>query len=170
MGVIAAATGFSLCLVRLKSLSFRGFKIRIVLVNRLVNNKPDNKHTGSALIGRRITKYLRGNHMIKKNNLFDQPAKPTTTECFETLLESTGLRLERIISHAHATPEGEWYDQDRLEWVLLLQGSACLRVEGESELVLLEPGDYLHLPSHLRHRVEWTDDKQATIWLALHYG
>jgi cupin 2 domain-containing protein len=107
--------------------------------------------------------------MIKKANLFEQQPPRTDDECFETLLEDSGLRLERIISQAHATPAGEWYDQGWPEWVLLLQGSACLRIENEPEPVLLKPGDYLHLPSHLRHRVEWTDPEQATIWLALHW-
>jgi len=108
--------------------------------------------------------------MIKKANLFEHLPQPAAEENFETLLETPGLRLERIISHAHATPAGEWYDQDWPEWVVLLQGSACLRIENEPEPVSLKPGDYLHLPSHLRHRVEWTDPELPTIWLALHYG
>jgi len=106
--------------------------------------------------------------MIKKANLFEQLPPRADDESFETLLEESGVRLERIISQAHATPADEWYDQNWLEWVLLLQGSACLRIEGELEPVLLKPGDYLNLPRHLRHRVEWTDSEQPTIWLALH--
>jgi len=33
----------------------------------------------------------------------------------------------------------------------------------------LEPGDYIHLPAHLKHRVEWTDPTTETVWLALYY-
>jgi cupin 2 domain-containing protein len=27
----------------------------------------------------------------------------------------------------------------------------------------------VHIPAHRRHRVEWTDPGQPTIWLGLHY-
>ncbi|MEQ1621100.1 MAG: cupin domain-containing protein [Methylococcales bacterium] len=106
--------------------------------------------------------------MINKVNLFEHLPQPGAEESFETFLELGGVRLERIVSHAHATPEGEWYDQHWDEWVLLLQGSAGLLIEGEPEPILLKPGDSLHLPSHLKHRVEWTDAEQPTIWLAVH--
>lgn len=89
-------------------------------------------------------------------------------ETFQTLLNQAGTRLERIVSHGHTTPPGVWYDQDWDEWVLLLSGAARLRIEGQAELAALQPGDYLWLPAHCRHRVEWTDETQATVWLALH--
>ena len=107
--------------------------------------------------------------MITKSNLYENLPQPAVTENFETLLKNSGFSLERIVSHAHATPEGVWYDEELAEWVLLLQGSASLRVENQPEPILLAPGDYVHIPSHLRHRVEWTDEHQATVWLALHY-
>jgi len=106
--------------------------------------------------------------MINKVNLFEHLPQPGAEESFETFLELGGVRLERIVSNAHATPEGEWYDQHWDEWVLLLKGSAGLLIEGEPEPILLKPGDSLHLPSHLKHRVEWTDAEQPTIWLAVH--
>lgn len=90
-------------------------------------------------------------------------------EMTETLLERPGLRLERIISTGQATPEGEWYDQERPEWVILLQGRASLRIESQSELIELFPGDYIDIPAHCRHRVEWTDPDEASVWLAIHY-
>ncbi|NTV46153.1 MAG: hypothetical protein HGB11_06455, partial [Chlorobiales bacterium] len=37
------------------------------------------------------------------------------------------MRLERIVSEGHATPGGEWFDQEWDEWVILLSGSATLR-------------------------------------------
>ena len=36
-------------------------------------------------------------------------------ELFTTLLEAANVRIERIVSHGHASPEGFWYDQDRHE-------------------------------------------------------
>jgi len=106
---------------------------------------------------------------MKIANLFHRVPPPAATENVAELLARPGLRLERIVSRGHATPAGTWYDQEEDEWVLLLSGSAGLRVEGEPELLVLQPGDYLELPAHCRHRVEWTDPDRETIWLALHY-
>ena len=51
----------------------------------------------------------------------------------------------------------------------LLSGGAGLRFEDEAEPRVLAPGDYLLIPAHRRHRVEWTDPETPTVWLALHY-
>jgi cupin 2 domain-containing protein len=90
-------------------------------------------------------------------------------ELIEPLVETASLRLERIVSAGQATPAGEWYDQDQHEWVILLAGSAALRFEGEPEPRVLHPGDHVVIPPHRRHRVEWTDQADKTVWLALHY-
>lgn len=101
-------------------------------------------------------------------NLFaDLPSK-LTEERFEALLEQRGLTLERIVSTGQATPPGEWYDQPRDEWVVLLKGAAGLLFEGEPAERKLKPGDYLFIPAHARHRVEWTSPSETTVWLALH--
>jgi len=89
-------------------------------------------------------------------------------EVFETLLSRPGIRLERILSKGHTTPEGIWYDQPEDEWVLLLKGRARLEIEGQTELVPMAAGEYLWLPAHCRHRVVWTDPDEPSIWLALH--
>jgi cupin 2 domain-containing protein len=83
-------------------------------------------------------------------------------EALETLLETAGLRLERIVSRGHVTAAGQWYDQDRDEWVLLLSGSATLSFD-DGEHVRLAPGDAILIPAHQRHRVQWTDPAQPTI-------
>jgi cupin 2 domain-containing protein len=67
-----------------------------------------------------------------------------------------GARVLRIVSHAHASPPGFWYDQPEAEWVVVVAGSAGLLVEGESAVRGLGPGDYVLIPPHVRHRVEWT--------------
>jgi cupin 2 domain-containing protein len=91
-------------------------------------------------------------------------------ERFDVLLETPAFRLERILSRGHATPEGQWYDQDWHEWVLLLQGQARLAIERREGETLLQPGDAVLLPAHCRHRVNWTPEDTITVWLALHYG
>ncbi len=90
------------------------------------------------------------------------------TEVFTTLLAVPGLRIERIVSAGQASPPGVWLDQPQGEWVLLLEGSAALEIEGDSTLHRLERGDYVWLPPRHRHRVAWTDAGRATIWLAVH--
>jgi cupin 2 domain-containing protein len=90
-------------------------------------------------------------------------------EIFQVLLATGNFRLERIVSTGQATPPGEWYDQNNHEWLVLLRGSAGLLFADESEPRVLRPGDYLLIPAHRRHRVEWTDPAHPTVWLALHY-
>ncbi|MGH7792647.1 MAG: cupin domain-containing protein [Thermodesulfobacteriota bacterium] len=102
------------------------------------------------------------------NNLFSN-LPDSTMEVFETLLETDHFKLERIISSGQATRPGEWLDQDADEWVILLKGRAGLLFEGEQKVCIMKPGDYIHILAHKRHRVEWTDVKQKTVWLALHY-
>jgi len=91
-------------------------------------------------------------------------------ETFTTLLSRPGVRIERIVSTGQSSPTGFWYDQTEGEWVLLLAGGALLHIEGEAEPRALQPGDWLDLPPHCRHRVAWTDPDRPTIWLAVHYG
>lgn len=87
-------------------------------------------------------------------------------EQFNELLCAPGLRLERIVSHGWPTPEGQWYDQDDPEWVLLVRGSAELEFDGGRRLVL-QAGDHLVLPARVRHRV--AQCSRDAIWLALHH-
>ena len=97
------------------------------------------------------------------------PEIMTREEISEALLNTQQFRLERIISSGQRTPPGEWYDQNTNEWVILLSGDAGLWFEGEAEACVMRPGDYVHIRAHKRHRVEWTDPQQKTVWLALHY-
>jgi cupin 2 domain-containing protein len=88
-------------------------------------------------------------------------------EIVEQLLSSPGTRIERIVSLGQASSPGFWYDQEEAEWVLLVAGAARLRFIDEAEDRLLESGDYLYIATHRRHRVDWTDPAQPTIWLAV---
>jgi cupin 2 domain-containing protein len=103
------------------------------------------------------------------NNLFADLPAHLPEELFEVLARAPGVVLERIVSLGHATPAGQWYDQDTNEWIVLLRGAAGLRFEDEPEPRVLNPGDWLDIPAHRRHRVEWTAPDEPTIWLALHY-
>jgi cupin 2 domain-containing protein len=110
------------------------------------------------------------NVSIPPANIFSDLAASRDTEKFTDLLTTPGLRLERIVSLGQTTPQGEWLDQDRAEWVILLRGAARLLFEGETSARDLKPGDYVTIPAHRRHRVDWTTPDEPTVWLALHYA
>ena len=106
--------------------------------------------------------------MTLTDNLFaDLPAR-LPDDLIVTLLEAADVCIERIVSHGHASPEGFWYDQDRHEWVVVLKGAARLRFEDGT--VEMKPGDFVNIPAHMKHRVEWTTPDEPTIWLAVFYG
>ncbi len=107
---------------------------------------------------------------MELKNFFDEIPEKLPQEFIESLLNTSTLKIERIISDGQATPTGEWYDQPMNEWVILLKGTAGLLFYGDSNIIQLNPGDYTHIPSHKKHRVEWTDPVEKTIWLAIHYA
>jgi len=102
-------------------------------------------------------------------NLFCHIPAQLSEEFVEILVKTTYFHLERIVSQGQATPPGQWYDQETHEWVALLSGGAGLLLEGDPEPVVMRPGDHLLIPARRRHRVEWTDPTQQTVWLALHF-
>jgi len=108
---------------------------------------------------------------IKISNIYDDIPDNLPEELVDILASKGdgGIRIERIVSRGHSSPPGYWYDQDRNEYVLLLKGSAGLRFEGSEDTVVLQPGDWIEIPAHEKHRVEWTDTDQDTVWLAVHY-
>ena len=120
-----------------------------------------------------VTKFLSAsssNNSARSDNILGELPDARGKEIFETIVEREGVRIERIVSHGQATPEGEWYDQEWDEWVLVLAGQAGLLIEGEAEPRLLGPGDYIDLPARCRHRVVWTAPDEPTVWLAVHWG
>jgi len=102
-------------------------------------------------------------------NLFADLPADRQAEVIEVLAQSSCVRIERIVSHGQKSPDGFWYDQSEDEWVIVLQGEATLRLEGQSNLHRLRTGDYLLIPAHVRHRVESTLSNPTTIWLAVFY-
>jgi len=104
-------------------------------------------------------------------NLFaDLPRSTASDEQNSELLSRRGLRIERIVSTGQCSPPGFWYEQPGGEWVLLIRGAARLRFADEAEARPLHPGDFVDIAAHRRHRVDWTDPDQPTIWLAIHYA
>lgn len=102
------------------------------------------------------------------NNIFKDIPENLTEELIQTLIEKDKIRIERIISKGHSSPKDFWYDQEENEWVILLKGKAKLRFENDS-LIELNGGDHINIPANKKHRVEWTESNQETIWLAVFY-
>jgi cupin 2 domain-containing protein len=100
-------------------------------------------------------------------NLFANMGGSPAREEFITLLQTNGVRVERIVSNGQCSPEGFWYDQEENEWVLLLRGTASLEFE-DGGRVILKAGDYLGIARHLRHRVGKAS--ADAVWLAVHHA
>jgi len=102
------------------------------------------------------------------NNLFENIPEPLQQECFDILVQSEHVTIERIVSKGHASPESGWYEQSRHEWVIVLQGAATILYENGDQ-THLQAGDHLNIPALCKHRVLWTDPDCNTVWLAVHY-
>ncbi len=104
---------------------------------------------------------------LPENLLADLPSE-IPEELVDVLVQSTNVRIERIVSAGHCSPEDFWYDQDEHEWVVVLKGEGRLVFE-DAEEVSLKPGDHVMIAAHQRHRVEWTSPGEPTVWLAVFY-
>jgi cupin 2 domain-containing protein len=107
--------------------------------------------------------------MHKIRNIMADLPSALSGEVFDTIADSAAVRIERIVSNGQITPEGEWYNQSRDEWVLLLAGSAELLFDDAQEPQRLVAGDHVRIPAGCRHRVTWTDPDVKTVWLAVHF-
>ena len=96
---------------------------------------------------------------LYKNNF---ESLKTGEESFETLLKHKNITIQKILSKD--LQQGEWYEQNDDEWVVLLEGNAILEYETQGQK--LEAGEALFIPKGLRHRVKETSDN--ALWLAVH--
>ena len=101
-------------------------------------------------------------------NIFDDLPQQLPKEVVQTLIQADDVRIERIISHGHASPPDFWYDQPNHEWVIVLKGVAWLQFE--NGLVEMKVGDFINIPALKKHRVDWTAPDEPTVWLAVYYG
>lgn len=101
-------------------------------------------------------------------NIFDDLPQHLPKEVVQTLMQAGDVRIERIISHGHASAEDFWYDQSQHEWVIVLKGAA--RLQFEDRMVEMKPGDFVNIPAFKKHRVDWTTPDEPTVWLGVRYG
>ena len=102
------------------------------------------------------------------NNLLTSLPDHIDHEQVEELLSQPNVKIERILSKGQTSPETGWYDQDKNEWVVVLQGAGDITFD-DGDKVRLQPGDHLNIPAHRRHKVSWTDPDSVTVWLAVFY-
>ena len=100
-------------------------------------------------------------------NLLSNLPKNLPEELTTVLQDGTGVRIERIVSTGHRSPEGFWYDQPENEWVMVVTGAAKLAFE--DRVLEMLPGDSINIPAHQKHRVEWTSLDEPTVWVAVFY-
>ncbi|NWF50882.1 MAG: cupin domain-containing protein [Ignavibacteriaceae bacterium] len=105
---------------------------------------------------------------MKVENIFKNLNPDFNNEISEILFSEKNIRIEKIISTGQKSPEGFWYDQEETEWIIVLKGKASLKFQDGQRLNLKE-GDYLSIPPHLKHRVEYTAKERETIWLAVFF-
>lgn len=100
-------------------------------------------------------------------NLLSDLPKNLPEELTTVLQQGHGVRIERIVSTGHKSPEGFWYDQPENEWVMVLTGAA--RLQFEDRVVEMKAGASISIPAHQKHRVLWTSPDEPTVWLAVFY-
>lgn len=101
-------------------------------------------------------------------NIFDDIPQHMPKEVIQTLIQAADVRIERIISHGHASATDFWYDQPQHEWVIVLKGAA--RLKFEDGMVEMKVGDFINIPAFKKHRVDWTMPDEPTVWLGVRYG
>lgn len=101
-------------------------------------------------------------------NVFDDLPQHLPKEVVQTLIRSADVRIERIISHGHASPSDFWYDQAQHEWVIVLKGAA--RLQFEDGMIEMKVGDFINIPAFRKHRVDWTTPDEPTVWLGVRYA
>jgi cupin 2 domain-containing protein len=94
-------------------------------------------------------------------NLYEYET-PKRSEIFDTLLDHPNIKIIRIVSSDRV--DEKIYIQDEDEWVVVLDGSATLEIDGKREE--LKRGDSIYIASRVPHRV--VETIEGTLWLAVH--
>lgn len=105
---------------------------------------------------------------MKKGNIYTKIHADLSNEVFEVLVRNRNVKIERIVSKGHTSPDTGWYDQKQHEWVIVLKGNADISFEN-GPVINLKEGEYINIPAHKRHRVISTSITPETVWLAVHY-
>jgi len=97
-------------------------------------------------------------------NLFTPNLDNAKEEQFDTLFQNASIHIEKITSNGQVS--SQWYEQDRDEWVVLIEGEGKLLFENGSE-VSLKKGEHVYIPKMQKHKVIYTSS--PALWLAVHF-
>ena len=104
---------------------------------------------------------------MEKYNIFDKIIVDKEEENFFEIIKNETIKIEKIVSNGQISPENFWYEQEKSEFVLLLEGFAIL--EFENREVELKKGDCINIKAKQKHRVKFTSLDEPTIWFAVFY-
>ena len=104
---------------------------------------------------------------MEKYNIFEKIIVDKTEEFFFEIFKNETIKIEKIVSNGQTSPENFWYEQEKSEFILLLEGFAIL--EFENREVELNKGDCLNIEAMEKHRVKFTSLNEPTIWFAVFY-
>ncbi len=89
------------------------------------------------------------------------------SEFFETLQESSKIKIERIVSKGNSDNVDFWYQQARDEWVILVQGTAKIKFE-DGEILEMLAGEHVFIPRDKKHKIIETSTRPECIWIGVH--
>lgn len=104
---------------------------------------------------------------MEKYNIFDKIIVDKEEEKFFEIFKNETIKIEKIVSNGQKSPENFWYEQEKSEFILLLEGFAML--EFENREVELKKGDCINIKAMEKHRVKFTSLDEPTIWFAVFY-
>ena len=104
---------------------------------------------------------------MEKYNIFEQIIVDKNEEKIFEIFKNETIKIEKIVSNGQTSPENFWYEQEKSEFVLLLEGFAILEFENREEE--LKKGDCLNIQAYEKHRVKFTSLDEPTVWFAVFY-
>lgn len=104
---------------------------------------------------------------VEKYNIFDEIIVDKSEEKFFEIFKNETIKVEKIVSNGQKSPKNFWYEQEKSEFILLLEGFAIL--EFEDKQIELNKGDCLNIEAFQKHRVKFTSLEKPTIWFAVFY-
>lgn len=104
---------------------------------------------------------------MEKYNIFEKIIVDKTEEIFFEIFKNETIKVEKIVSNGQKSVENFWYEQEKSEFILLLEGFAIL--EFEDFEIELKKGDCINIKAKQKHRVKFTSLNEPTIWFAVFY-
>lgn len=104
---------------------------------------------------------------MEKYNIFEEIPYDKNEENFFEIFKNEKIKVEKIVSNGQTSPNNFWYEQEKSEFILLVEGYA--KLEFEDRVVELRKGDCLNIKAFEKHRVSFTSLDESTIWFAVFY-